>query len=87
MVAAAGGAPAVTTRTPGRTSPRISAGQLARPMRIVGAAQSIVTASSAMVAKTRGGSTRRRQTCVAPTAVTVQTKVQPLAWNIGSVQR
>ena len=35
----------------------------------------------------RAGSTRRRQTWVPPTAVTIQTKVQPLAWNIGSVHR
>ena len=43
--------------------------------------------SFAIRSKTARGSTFRRQTCVAPAAVTVQTKVQPFAWNIGSVQR
>ena len=39
------------------------------------------------VDKIRGGSTRRRQTWVPATAVMFHTKVQPLAWNIGSVHR
>ena len=87
MVAAAGGAPAVSTRTPGGTSRRSSAGALAMPISTVGAAQSIVTFSRPIRRKIAAGSTLRRQTCVAPAAVTIQTKVQPLAWNIGSVQR
>jgi len=45
IVAAAGGAPAVTTRTPGRTFRRISSGRFAIPISTVGAAQSIVTDS------------------------------------------
>src|SRR5260370_37146010 len=87
MVAAAGAAPAVTTRTPGRTPRRSSAGALAMAINTVGAAQSMVMRSSLTSAKMRAGSTLLRQTCVAPTAVTVQTNVQPLAWNIGSVHR
>ena len=35
----------------------------------------------------RPGSTRRRHTCVAPSAVTPHVKHQPLQWNIGSVHR
>src|SRR5260370_25763839 len=85
MVAAAGAAPAVTTRTPGRTPRRSSAGALAMAISTVGAAQSMVMRSSLTSAKMRAGSTLRRHTCVAPTAVTVQTNVQPLAWNIGSL--
>ena len=49
--------------------------------------RSIVIRSLAHAAKIRGGSTRRRHTCVPPTAVTIQVNVQPLAWNIGSVHR
>jgi len=56
-------------------------------MRTVGAAHSIVTFSRAMLANTEAGSTLRRQTCVAPAAVTIQTNVHPLAWNMGRVQR
>ena len=66
MVAAAGGAPAVSTRTPRRTSRRSSSGALAMPMSTVGAAHSMRDAfsrrSSANIA---AGSTLRRQTCVA----------------------
>ena len=88
MVAAAGGAPAVSTRTPRGAPGASSSGALAMPISTVGAAQSMVIASlRRSAAKIASGSTRRRQTCVPPTAVTIQTKVQPLAWNIGSVQR
>src|SRR6266852_7428264 len=102
MVTAAGGAPAVSTRTfrrsgafVGRVDPasagskvrRTSSGALAMLIRMVGAAQSRVIASSRISVKIARGSTLRRHTCVAPTAVTIQTKVHPLAWNIGRGQR
>ena len=87
MVAAAGGAPAVITCTPRGTSPRTAAGALASVMSTVGAAHSIVTASSRISANARAGSTCRRQMWAPPTAVTTHGNVQPLAWNIGSVQR
>ena len=56
-------------------------------MRTVGAAQSMVIDSRAISAKTRAASTLRRQTWAPATAVTVHVNVQPLAWNMGSVQR
>jgi hypothetical protein len=87
IVAAAGGAPAVSTRTPRGTDPRALSGAPATPIKTVGAAQSIVTCSRRIASKTAAGSTLRRHTCAAPAAVTVHTNVQPLAWNIGSVQR
>ena len=87
IVAAAGGAPAVTTRTPGGTVPCADAGALASEISTVGAADSQPTRSSRIKEKTSAGSTLRRHTCVPPTAVTVQGKVHPLAWNIGSVHR
>ena len=87
IVAAAGGAPAVSTRIP-RGAPRLaSAGAFAIPMSTVGAAHSVVIRSAAMRSKTARGSTLRRQTWTPPAAVTVQTKVQPLAWNMGRVHR
>ncbi len=46
MVAAAGGAPAVTTCTPAGTSPRTEAGALASEISTVGAAHSQLTCSS-----------------------------------------
>ena len=79
MVAAAGGAPAVTTRTAGRARRRASSGALASEISTVGAAHSIVTASRAISWNTAPGSTLRRQTCTAPTAVTIQVKVHPFA--------
>ncbi len=57
------------------------------PISTVGAAQSRVTLSWAIRGKMRAGSTLGRQMCVPPTAVTIQTKVQPLQWNIGSVHK
>src|SRR5216683_7941737 len=87
MVAAAGGASAVMILMPGRTLRRISSGALARKIITVGAAHITVILSLLMRSKAAFGSTFGRQTCVAPTAVTVHTYVQPLAWNIGSVQR
>jgi len=71
-VAAAGGAPAVTTRTPAGTSPRVSAGAFAREISTVGAAHMRTACSSLISSKTRAGSTLRRQTCVPAAAVTVQ---------------
>ena len=53
------------------------------PISTVGAAHSMLTRSWLIVANIRAGSTLRRHTCVPPTAVTVHTNVQPLAWNIG----
>ncbi len=79
MVAAAGGAPAVITRTPAGTSPRAAAGALASEISTVGAAHSQPTRSPAISEKTCAGSTLRRQTCVPPAAVTVQVNVHPLA--------
>ena len=70
-----------------RARSRAAAGALASEMSTVGAAQSMVMRSSAMSSKTRAGSTLRRHTCAPPTAVTIHAKVQPLAWNIGSVHR
>src|SRR6202034_1790152 len=87
MVAAAGGAPAVTTRTPAGTSPRASAGALASVISTVGAAHSEPTCSSLIRPKMTPGSTLRRQTWVPAAAVTVQVYVQPFAWNIGSVHK
>src|SRR5260370_39661174 len=87
MVAAAGGAPAVTTRTPAGTSPRTEAGALASEISTAGAAHSQLTFSSLISPKMVAGSTLRRQMWVPAAAVTVQGEVQPLAWNIGSVHR
>src|ERR1041385_5283727 len=65
-------------RMPARGLPRSSGGALATPMSTVGAAQNIVIPSAAMCSKMVRGSTLRRQTWVAPTAVTIQTNVHPL---------
>ena len=53
----------------------------------MGAAHNIEIDSASMASKTLPGSTLRKQTWAAPAAVTVQTNVQPFAWNIGSVHR
>ena len=87
MVAAAGGAPAVITLTPRRTSPRSAGGAVASMISTVGAAQRCVTDSSRSRRNARAGSIARRQTCAPPTAVSVHVNVQPFAWNIGSVHR
>ena len=79
MVAAAGGAPPVTTCTPAGTLPRAEAGALASEISTVGAAHSQLTRSSLISPKVVAGSTLRRQTWVPAAAVTVQVKVQPLA--------
>src|SRR5581483_4795220 len=70
IVAAAGGAPAVTTCTPAGTSP--GSGAFASPIRTVGAAHSQPTRSSRISRKIAAGSTLRRQTWVHAAAVTVQ---------------
>ena len=57
IVAAAGGAPAVSTRTPRGTPAFRSAGALARPMRTVGAAQRKVMPSSRTSRNAAAGST------------------------------
>jgi hypothetical protein len=72
---------------PALKPPCTAAGALASAISTVGAADSQVTRSSRIRAKTSAGSTLRRHTCVPPAAVTVQVKVHPLAWNIGSVHR
>src|SRR3979411_2796720 len=87
MVAAAGGAPAVTTRRPLGAFDRTSAGALATPMSTVGAAQRMDTDSASIASNTFTASPLRRQMCAAPTAVTLQTNVHPFAWNIGRVHR
>jgi hypothetical protein len=53
----------------------------------IGAPQRWVTPCSAIAAMIAPASTRRRQTWVPASAVTVQGKHQPLQWNIGRVQR
>ena len=79
MVTAAGGAPAVITFTPRGAKPFSSAGAPARVMSTVGAAHIQVTSSAAARRNTAAASTLLRHTCLAPTAVTVHVKVQPLA--------
>jgi len=49
------------------------------PISTVGAAQSMVTDSASIFWKTARGSTFGKQICAPPTAVTIQTKVHPLA--------
>ena len=71
-MAAAGGAPAVTTCTPGGTSPRTCAGALASEISTVGAALSHRTFSCLISRNTSAGSTLGRQTWTPAAAVTVQ---------------
>src|SRR5436190_23276620 len=87
MVAAAAGAPAVTTRIPFGAPRFRSSGAFASEISTVGAAHSEVIDSSFINRNACTGSTLRRHTCTAPTAVTSHVYVQPLAWNIGSVHR
>src|SRR5688500_10172316 len=75
------------TPTPFGASAFTSGGAFASMMSTVGAAQRRVTFSSAAVLNTVAPSNFGRHTCFAPAAVTVHVNVQPLAWNIGSVQR
>ncbi len=82
-----GGAPAVNRRTPRGAPALTSSGALAMEMSTVGAAQNMVMRSSRMRRNTAFASTCRRQTWAMPRAVLIQVKVQPLAWNIGSVHR
>ena len=85
IVAGAGGAPAVVTTT--RCGNATVSGWFTKPMSTVGAAQKCVTPSSCTPALMPTASTLRRQTCVAPAAVTAHGKHQPLQWNIGNVHR
>src|SRR6476660_3151212 len=87
IVAAAGGAPAVNSRTPRGAPALTSSGAFAMLMSTVGAAQNIVMFSSLIIWKIWRGSTRRRHTFVMPRAVLIQANVHPFAWNIGNVQR
>ena len=81
------GGAAVRTRRPRGAAARSSAGAPAIEISTVGAQQRAVMRSRAIRSKMAAGSTLRRQTCVPPAAVTIQTNVQPLAWNMGSVHR
>ena len=72
MVAAAGGAPAVTTGPRAAPAPRTPAGALASEISTVGAAHRLPTRSRRISPNTAPGSTLRRQTWVAAAAVTVQ---------------
>jgi hypothetical protein len=87
MTAAGGAAPAVIMRTPRRSPALVSAGACSIMFMTMGAPQRCVTPWSEMAPKMEPASTRRRHTCVPPSAVTVHGKHQPLQWNIGSVQR
>ncbi len=85
---AAGGAEAaVITSTVRPSARRAPAGALTSMLSTIGAPQKWVTPCVAMASKMAAASTRRRQTCVPASAVTVQGKHQPLQWNIGSVHR
>ena len=87
ITAAGGAAPAVIMRSLRSSFGQASCGALSsRPM-TTGAPQRCVTPCSPIARSIAPASTRRRQTCVPPSAVTVQGKHQPLQWNIGSVQR
>ena len=79
IVCAAGGAPAVRTRTPRGALARNASGALAIMINTVGAAQSIVVRSAFMRWYTVGASTLRTQMCAAPAAVAIHTNVHPLA--------
>jgi hypothetical protein len=84
-IAGDGGAPPVATRTVRSSGP--ACGAYASIDSTVGAPSRWVTRSSRSSRHTSAGSTRRRQTWVAPAAVTAHGKHQPLQWNIGSVHR
>ncbi len=53
----------------------------------VGAPLRWVMPRSQIIDHASAGSALRRQTCVAPAAVTPQVKHQPSQWNMGSVHR
>jgi hypothetical protein len=83
--AGAGGAPPTNTRAGSSSGSRSSA--LTMVVSTVGAAHRWVTACCSIRSHTRGGSTRRRFTLVAPAATTPHVRLQPLQWNIGSTHR
>src|SRR3954465_14878611 len=77
MIWGAGGAAAVTMVRPARFWPA-AAGDEASAVRTVGAPHRWVTPSAAMRRYTSAGSTRRKHTCVPPTAVPApQTPLRP----------
>ncbi len=82
-----GAAPPVAISTRWSKAALSAAGALASALSTTGAPHMWVTRCSAIDAKTRAGSTLRRQTWVAQAAVTAQVKVQPSQWNMGRVQR
>src|SRR5271170_7646768 len=84
---AGGGDPAVRTRTMRGNGLRSLAGASANAARTIGAAQKWSTPYSRMARNIPAALTLRRQTWVPPAAVTAQAKHQPLAWNMGRVQR
>ena len=82
----AGGAPAVVMVSPDRSWPA-AAGDEYMDVSTVGAQHMWVTPLSPISLYISTGSTRLRQTWVAPMAVTPHVKHQPLQWNMGSVHR
>ena len=87
MTAAGGAEPAVIIAIRRSNLRPRSSGALSSMFITIGAPHRCVTPCSAIAAKIAAASTRRRQTCVPASAVTVQGKHQPLQWNIGRVQR
>ena len=85
--AAGGAAPPVIACTRCSNGRRAASGALAIMFMTIGAPHRCVTLCSAIAAKTAAASIRRRQTWVPACSVTAQVKVQPLQWNMGSVQR
>ena len=87
ITAAGGGAPATIALMPVGRPVFISAGALASMLWTRGAPQKWLTRCPRIKSKMVCGSTLRRQTLTAARAASVHGKHQPLAWNIGSVQR
>ena len=85
MIVGEGGAPAVNRRT--GASRGAALGSFTSMMRTVGAAQKAFASPDLKSCQIWGGSILGMHTLVAPTAAKPQVKVQPLQWNIGSVQR
>src|SRR5919206_2916581 len=82
-----GGAPPVWTWTRRSSGPAAASSALAIMVSTVGAALKWVMPSLRSRLQIRDGSTRGRQTCVAPAADTAQGKHHPSQWNIGNVHR
>ncbi|BAS91607.1 Os04g0674750 [Oryza sativa Japonica Group] len=85
--AAGGGAPAVRIRTFPGSGFRTPSGAFASMLSTTGAPHRWLTPRRAIVSNTSAASTRRRQTLVPPTTAIPHGKLQPLAWNMGSVHR